>query len=136
EEETRSLEYVVFDASPTAQDTARVRETINELKVQLAESNTDSLFASVNSDTPYPYTYYKQGELNPALDSLVFNASVGTTVGPVLSNGVFEIAKIVDSKVWPDSASASHILLNPALEGGLDQARAKADSIRNLVLQG
>lgn len=136
EEETRNLEYVVFDASPAAQDTARVRETIDELKLQLAESNTDSLFAAVNSDTPYPYVYHKQGELNPALDSLIFSVPVGTTVGPVLSNGVFEIAKVVDSKTWPDSASASHILLNPALEGGLDQARAKADSIRNLVLQG
>lgn len=136
EEETRNLEYVVFDASPTAQDTARVKETIDELKVQLAASNTDSLFAAVNSDTQYPYVYHKQGELSPALDSLIFNAPVGSTVGPVLSNGIFEIAKVVDSRIWPDSASASHILLNPALEGGLDQAQAKADSIRSLVLQG
>src|SRR5690606_34241256 len=52
-EETRSLEYVVFDASPTAQDTARVRTTIDTLKSQLSESTTDSLFAAVNSDTKY-----------------------------------------------------------------------------------
>jgi len=135
-EETRSLEYVVFDASPTAQDTAQARETINELKSQLTESTTDSLFAAVNSDTKYPFVYRKRGELNPALDSLIFTAPAGSTVGPVLSNGVFEIAKVVDTKVWPDSVTASHILLNPAAEGGIEQARAKADSIRNLVLQG
>jgi len=135
-EETRSVEYVVFDASPTAQDTARVREAITELKAQLTESTTDSLFAAVNSDTKYPFVYRKQGELSPALDSLIFNASVGSTVGPVLSNGVFEIAKVVDARVWPDSVTASHILLNPTAEGGIEQAQAKADSIRNLVLQG
>lgn len=135
-EETRSLEFVVFDASPTAQDTANVRTAIGELKAQLAESTTDSLFAAVNSDTKYPYIYRKKGEFSPALDSLVFNVPVGTTVGPVLSNGRFEIAKVVSSKVGPDSVKASHILLNPATEGGMDKAQAKADSIKRLVEKG
>ncbi|MGK6351784.1 SurA N-terminal domain-containing protein [Parapedobacter sp. DT-150] len=135
-EETRSLEYIVFDASPTAQDTARVRTTIDELKAQLAESTTDSLFAAVNSDTKYPYAFRKQGEFSPALDSLVFGVPVGTTVGPVLSNGRFEIAKVVETKVGPDSVKASHILLNPATEGGVDKAQAKADSIKGLIEKG
>jgi len=135
-EETRSLEYVVFDASPTAQDTARVQTTVEELKAQLAETKTDSLFAAVNSDTKYPYIFRKQGELGPALDTLVFGASVGTTVGPVLANGRFEIAKVVESLVGPDSVKASHILLNPATEGGTDKAAAKADSIKGLIEKG
>src|SRR3546814_12281314 len=78
-EETRSLEYVVFDASPTAQDTARVQATIEGLKAQLAETKTDSLFAAVNSDTKYPYIFRKQGDLGPALDTLIFDEPVGTT---------------------------------------------------------
>ena len=135
-EETRSLEYVVFDASPTAQDTARVQTTVEELKAQLAETKTDSLFAAVNSDTKYPYIFRKQGELGPALDTLVFGAPVGTTVGPVLANGRFEIAKVVESLVGPDSVKASHILLNPATEGGTDKAAAKADSIKGLIEKG
>ena len=135
-EETRNLEYVVFDASPTAQDTARVRTTIEELKTQLAETQTDSLFAAVNSDTQYPYIFRKQGELPPALDTLVFNAPVGTAVGPVLSNGRLEIAKVVESVVGPDSVKASHILLNPVTEGGMEQATAKADSIKGLIESG
>lgn len=135
-EETRSLEYIVFDASPTAQDTARVRTTIEELKAQLTESTTDSLFAAVNSDTKYPYVFRKQGEFGPALDTLLFGVPVGTTVGPVLANGRFEIAKVVDTKVGPDSVKASHILLNPATEGGMDKAKAKADSIKGLIEKG
>lgn len=135
-EETRSLEYVVFDASPTAQDTARVRETITELKAQLEETTTDSLFAAVNSDTKYPFIYRKKGEFSPALDSLLFNVPVGTTVGPVLANGRFEVAKVVGTKVGPDSVKASHILLNPATEGGMDKAKAKADSIKGLIEKG
>lgn len=135
-EETRSLEYVVFDASPTTQDTVRIREAVESLKAQLIESTTDSLFAAVNSDTKFPFIFRKQGEFDRALDTLVFNVPVGTTVGPVLSNGRFLIAKVVESKVGPDSVKASHILLNPALEGGMDKAKAKADSIKRLVENG
>jgi peptidyl-prolyl cis-trans isomerase D len=135
-EETRSIEFVEFDASPVAEDTLRVANQMQELMAQLKESKTDSLFAAVNSDTKYPFAYRKKGFLSPELDSLVFSAPLGTVVGPVLSNGVFEIAKVVDSRVGPDSVKASHILLNPAMEGGIDKAKAKADSIKNLLLKG
>lgn len=136
QQETRTVEYVVFDASPVARDTTLARERVAELAQQFNESTNDSLFAAVNSDTKYPFVYRKRGELSPVLDSLIFNAPVGTVVGPVLSGGVFEMAKVVDSRQSPDSVKASHILLNPALEGGLAQAQAKADSIKQLIQQG
>lgn len=136
QEETRDIEFVEFDASPRAQDTARVLEQINALSQQLAESKTDSLFAAVNSDTKYPYSYFRKGSLNIGLDTLVFSVPTGTVVGPILNNGAFEIAKVIDARISPDSIKASHILLNPVLEGGLDQAHAKADSIRTLVRNG
>lgn len=136
QEETRDIEFVEFDASPLAQDTARVLEQVQALAGQLAESKTDSLFAAVNSDTKYPFIYYRKGALNMSLDTLVFSAPVGSTVGPVLNNGSFEVAKVIDSRISPDSVKASHILLNPVTEGGQDQAQAKADSIRTLVRNG
>lgn len=136
DEETRTIQFVAFDASPVAQDSARVLEQIQELAEQLRTSTTDSLFAAVNSDTKYPYIYFQQGSLNLGLDTLLFDASVGEVVGPVLSNGMYQIAKVADTKVSPDSVKASHILLNPLQEGGMDQAMAKADSIRNLLLSG
>lgn len=135
-EETRTLDFVLFDASPVAQDTARVLENIKELAVQLAESTNDSLFAAVNSDTKYPFSYFKRGDLNTALDSALFASPIGSILGPVERNGVFEIAKVVDTKTSPDSIKASHILLNPALEGGVDGANAKADSIKRLIQSG
>ena len=135
-QETRSLEYVLFDASPVARDTALARERAAELAQQLSESTTDSLFAAVNSDTKYPFIYRKRGELGPVLDSLIFNSPVGATVGPVLTGSAFEMAKIIDARQSPDSVKASHILLNPTLEGGMVQAQAKADSIKQLIQQG
>lgn len=136
EMETRSFDYVVFNAAPTAQDTALAKETITKLTEELAKSTNDSLFAISNSEQKRPVAYIKKGTLSPALDSLVFSASKGQTVGPVYSNGVFESAKVLDVRNSPDSVTARHILLNPAQEGGVDKAKAKADSIKNLILNG
>lgn len=136
QEETRDLLFVEFDARPKAQDTVRVLEQIQELAAQLAETKADSLFAAVNSDSKYPYIYFKKGALSGPLDSLVFKAAKGTVVGPVYNNGNYEVAKVIDSRMSPDSIKASHILLNPVTEGGVDKARMKADSIVNLVRKG
>src|SRR5690606_3085998 len=80
-EETRQVEYVLFDANPSSADTAATLSTIQDLKVKLAESANDSLFASINSDTKYPVRYYSKGEVSPALYSVIFNVAAGTTLG-------------------------------------------------------
>lgn len=137
-EETRQVEYVLFDGSPSAADTAATLNTIQDLKASWAEAANDSLFATINSDTKYPVMYYSKGQVSPALDSVIFNVPAGTTVGPYLSamNGSFEIAKVISTKFSPDSVKASHILLNINMEGGLPQAQAKADSIKRLLQGG
>ncbi|UIR55313.1 SurA N-terminal domain-containing protein [Sphingobacterium sp. SRCM116780] len=136
QEETRSIEYAVVDARPTAKDINFAKETINKLKTELATAANDSLFASINSDNKYPYAFVKKGQLSPALDSVVFNAPAGSIVGPFESNGTLEIAKVVQTTVGPDSVKASHILLNPTAEGGVQKALAKADSIKGLLAKG
>jgi len=135
-EETRSFDYIVFDARPSKEDSAAVRNGITKLAADFRNTTNDSLFVSVNADTKSPITYVKKGQLDPALDSLVFKSPVGSVVGPVFSNSAFKIAKITDIRTSPDSVKASHILLNPAQEGGADKARAKADSILNLIKKG
>jgi len=135
-EESRSIEYVVVDGRPTKKDTLATLAAVEKLKADLIASTNDSLFASVNSDTKYPYTYLKKGQVSPALDSVLFTAAVGSTVGPYLSNGAYEVAKIKDATFSPDSVKASHILLDPTAEGGMDKAKAKADSIKNLIAKG
>lgn len=136
ETETRSFDYVVFNAQPTSADSTLTKETITKLTEELATSNNDSLFAISNSEQKRPVAYIKKGSLSPALDSLVFSANVGSTVGPVFSNGTYESAKVLDARNSPDSVTARHILLNPAAEGGVDRARAKADSIVGLIRDG
>lgn len=135
-EETRSIEFVIIDSSPTAQDTLLVKGEIEERMEGLRTTDNDSLYASINSETKYPVSYRQRGSLAPVLDSAIFSANKGDIVGPFLNNGVYEIAKVLDTRLSPDSVDASHILLNPAMEGGMDRAEAKIDSIKKEIEGG
>lgn len=135
-DENRTFEYVVFDANPSKEDSIETKAKVNKLLSDFRTTSNDSLFVSINSDAKAPVAYIRKGQLDPALDSLVFAASNGALVGPVFSNGTYYLAKVLDSKFGPDSVTASHILINPAAEGGMDKAKAKADSIKNLILKG
>ncbi|PWG82321.1 peptidylprolyl isomerase [Pararcticibacter amylolyticus] len=135
-EESRTFEYVIFDASPSKADSADARNLINKLAADFRTTTNDSLFVSVNSDTKAPVAYVRKGQLDPALDSSVFKASTGTVIGPVFSNGAFKVAKVVDVRMSPDSVKASHILINPATVGGVDKAKNIADSLLAILQKG
>ena len=134
--ETRNLEYILFDANPSKSDSAEVIAAVQKVAADFRATTNDSLFVSINSETKLPISYVRKGQLDPALDSLIFKTGAGGFVGPIFSNGVYKMAKVLDVKVGPDSVKASHILINPASEGGIDKAKAKADSIRGLIAGG
>lgn len=135
-EELRSFNYVVFNAAPSKADTAVVKDQINKLLEGLKNSKNDSLFVAINAATPAPLVYQKKGQIEPALDSVMFNAAPGFVYGPYLSNGSYKIAKLINAEVGPDSVKARHILINPTAAGGVDKALAKADSLRKLIQGG
>ncbi|RYE17122.1 MAG: peptidylprolyl isomerase, partial [Sphingobacteriaceae bacterium] len=110
-EETRTLNYVVFNAAPSKADSAVVKEQIDKLMDGLKTSKNDSLFVAINAATPAPLVYQKKGQLEPALDSVMFNAAPGFVYGPYLSNGAYKIAKLINAEVGPDSVKARHILI-------------------------
>ncbi|WP_237073673.1 peptidylprolyl isomerase [Mucilaginibacter mali] len=135
-QELRSFEYVAFNAAPSKEDTAAVKTEIDKLAADFKTATNDSLFVQLNADTKAPIVFQHKGQLEPKLDSVMFSAAKGTVYGPYFSNGSYKVAKLIDSRVGPDSVKASHILLNPATEGGVDKAKAKADSIKKLLAGG
>ena len=134
--EKRSFEYIVFDANPSKADSAEVKGMVQKLAEEFRATTNDSLFVSINSETKMPLTYVRKGQMDPVLDSAIFSSSKGAFIGPLFDKGVYKMVKVLDLKVGPDSVKASHILINPTTEGGIDKARAKADSIRNEIAKG
>jgi peptidyl-prolyl cis-trans isomerase D len=135
-QELRSFDYISFNASPSKEDTLAIKAQMEKMIPGFRTSTNDSLFVQINSETKGPLAYQRKGQLDPAVDSIMFNATPGFIYGPYVANGSYKVSKLVDSRVGPDSVSARHILLNPATLGGVDKALAKADSIKKLIEGG
>ncbi|TAF82943.1 MAG: peptidylprolyl isomerase [Sphingobacteriales bacterium] len=134
--ETRSFDFVSFDASPSKSDTAETKAKINKIAEGLRITDNDSLYVAINADTKPVFTFVKKGALEPALDTIMFKAAKGYVYGPYLAGNVFKVAKLLDFKTGPDSVKARHILLKPETEGGYPKAMAKADSIKKVIAKG
>ena len=89
-EETRNLEYVVFDIVPSSGDTAIVEGEIADMKEALMTASNDSSFVSINSDDPYPFITYTDDNL----PSVLSGQEVGYISEPAIVNGAYEFYKL------------------------------------------
>ncbi len=133
-EENRSIEYVVFNAAPSKEDSAVVKTEVDKLAPAFKASTNDSLFVEVNADTKAPLAFQRKGQLDPKIDSIMFGAAKGFVYGPYLSGDSYKLSKLVDEQVGPDSVKARHILL--PITSTPEKALATADSIKKLIEGG
>jgi peptidyl-prolyl cis-trans isomerase D len=112
QEEARSIAYVVFDASPTAADSAAARKQLADLKQEFATTTETAKFLSrYGSAIPYFDAYVGKSQLQvPAKDS-IFALAKDSVYGPYLDQNNYVLAKLIESKTLPDSVKARHILI-------------------------
>lgn len=119
EEEKRELEYVSFPIVPTANDTNRLFENVDDIKERLDLGEEFSTLAleyssdpSVNSNNGELGYFDKNSMVKPFSDA-AFAASPGDLVGPVKTIHGYHLIKIEDKKVEDGvpKVKASHILL-------------------------
>lgn len=134
--ETRAFEYVSFSVDPTKEDSLNIKNQVNKLAAEFRTAANDSLFSALNSDVKVPYTFMTKGRLDASVDSALFALPAGSFYGPVFSGNSYKLAKVVATRISPDSVKASHILLDPARLGGVDKAKKMADSLKALVENG
>jgi len=133
-EESRSIEYVIFNAAPSKEDSAVVKTEVDKLAPAFKASTNDSLFVEVNADTKTPLAFQRKGQLDPKIDSIMFGAAKGFVYGPYLSGDSYKLSKLVDEQVGPDSVKARHILL--PITTSPEKTLATADSIKKLIEGG
>lgn len=137
-EESRKVEYVSFDAIPSAQDSAAAIQQILALKAELDTTHDIAGFINRNSEIKYYDGYVSKSAAQvPQKDSIV-NLPVGAVYGPYYDNNLIVFAKMVDRKNMPDSVKVRHILIASNPRGGLPDSIAKkrADSIEVAVRGG
>jgi peptidyl-prolyl cis-trans isomerase D len=128
QEAVRNIEYVDFAIMPSEADRNEIKMELadliedrvtyntttgtNDTTLQFANTENDSAFVSMYSDQPVDMNYVGQaGGLPPILDTVLFDAEVGTIIGPYEEAGGFKLSKLSDIKYLPDSVKARHILI-------------------------
>ncbi len=134
-EDSRSLEYVIFDVKPSEEDKKATYDFLASLKNDFAATKDDSSFVAANSDIPYMDRAYKAGLFPKEIDTVLFSSPVGTVVGPYEEGDAYKLAKLIREEYAADSAKARHILIKIS---GADTAKAlaKADSLKKVIKSG
>jgi peptidyl-prolyl cis-trans isomerase D len=136
QEEMRRIEYVVFPVVASQDDDDQAKLWVSNLKSEFKETGDAVGFVNMNSDTRFNDSYYKKSELSPEIAEFAFAGKEGDIYGPYKESNSWKISKINKFENLPDSVKARHILLRVNSQEEAAVAKAKADSLVNLLKKG
>ena len=139
---TRSIDYVSFDIVPSASDTARVLNTLADLKTAFAATKDNKTFVNGKSDEANSFSeaYFNKRTFTSRFADTIMQLPVGEIYGPYLEGGNYNLTKVVDRKTLPDSVKCRHILVktmergNEVLSDSL--AKKRIDSAIAMIKSG
>lgn len=141
QDEARGIEYVMFDASASAEDTANVVNKLNSLKEEFQNDEDVAAFLLRNGSETEFFDGYIQGSkiLHPAAES-VKGLQENEVFGPYFDQGSVVMAKMLSKRSIPDTVKVRHILIKTAEQGMSlrdDSTASKLmDSIVNAIKGG
>ncbi|MEP6746976.1 MAG: peptidylprolyl isomerase [Bacteroidota bacterium] len=144
QDENRGISYVVFDASPSAADTAALKSNLESLKKEMGttpESDMAAFLAKNGSTINFTDTYISKNSIQvPSKDSIMALPK-GGVFGPYQDATNLNIAKKLDEKILPDSVKARHILIATTDRSGQQivedsVAKKRIDSIQTAIDHG
>ena len=133
-DETRSIEYTVFQVNPTRQDREDLLKNFEKLKAEFETTKDDSSFVNANSNEGFRDNFVKRGQLSPQIDSVIFSSGKeGGVYGPFFEGDQVKLVKFRGTSNKPDSVRARHILFSTGQGLDAKKARAKADSLKTIL---
>lgn len=136
--ESRDMQYVVYDIIATAEDTAALEDRMTKVADQFKLAPKSELFASQKTTADQRFNVIQvvgEGDLAPAVDSLVAIADSGAVFGPYREGNAFKVVKVLGPKMDYDSVKVRHILIKNESMPAPD-ATAFLDSLQELVENG
>ena len=130
----RQLQYVVFEVTPTDEDLAALEQEVTMVGEEFAAAEDVRAFVRENRNGSVAEAYVTASQL--AADEAEA-LMAGKMFGPALKNNEWTMARVLDTKMAPDSLGIRHIVLPytevaladsllTALKGGADFAEAAA----------
>lgn len=136
--ESRSVAYISFSASPSSSDSALVLADVKQLKEKLATADSVALFLA-SEGASYFDGYINANTVQIPVKDSIFRLPMGGVFGPYLDANSYVVARMMGSKVLPDSVKCRHVLVSTDIANGgfADSvASAKIDSVKNAIQSG
>jgi peptidyl-prolyl cis-trans isomerase D len=127
--ESRSVSYVAFSAAPSSKDSSDARIWVAERTEDFKNTtNTKEFLNEKGTDLPYGDNYTRAADIQQSFKDTLLSIPVGGVFGPYLDNAYYITAKMVESKMVPDSVTVRHILIATAQQ---DQQTGQFQQIRD-----
>lgn len=126
---SRDIEYVVFDVLPSEQDYADAERFVTDLAIEFESTDSPMQYAMLNSQGQPSAAYVGENQAPANLVSFAFGPNASQMYGPVKDGDTYTLARVVDTRMMPDTIGASHILIT-------DGNTALADSLERVLRAG
>jgi peptidyl-prolyl cis-trans isomerase D len=109
----RFISYVSFSANPSANDSIKVKESIESLKTTfIADTNANIFLARNMSTIKYFDGYLLKSKMAMIQKDTIAALPTGNVYGPYLDGGSYVLAKMLGNRQMPDSVRARTILVS------------------------
>lgn len=152
-DDTRSLEYVLFENKPSEADEKEMQKAIDKVMFGIVEFNNQTQtndtipafkdikadniaeFVNKNSDIKFDSTYLAKSELPIDYQEQLFNLSVGEVFGPYVFNESQCASRMLDRKENA-SVKAAHVLIayKDASRSSATRTKEEAEALANEIL--
>ena len=141
QEESRSISYAFFGAAPTSGDTMQLKNQLEVLKPEFDTTTNAVAFLARNGITNFFDGYVGASQMQMSVKDTIQRLAKNQVFGPYLDGGSYVLAKMLDTKILPDSVKCRHILLGVQDRNGQpimpdSVAKAKADSVAMAIKNG
>ncbi|MDR2087259.1 MAG: SurA N-terminal domain-containing protein [Dysgonamonadaceae bacterium] len=134
QEEARIIDYIAVNILPSERDYQNALTKIESIKTRLEDADNPANVVTETSERPYVNAYVSYNQLSSELKTFVDRATPGAIEGPLLSNNIYNVHKLEDTSVAPDSVKLNVIML-PVIP---DEKASKqlSDSLINVIKSG
>jgi peptidyl-prolyl cis-trans isomerase D len=135
EEERRRIAYISFEVRASAADSAAYLKSLQDLYAEFDTTSNDSVFIQQNLGM-MDKVYATKDQLPASAADTLLSLPKGTVYGPFLDGNTYQLVKIIDRKIIPDSVRSRHILIPAQDPQTLQAAQTRIDSIKKVIEEG
>ena len=135
-EETRKVEYVSFDIKPSKSDSAKILKDFLPLKQEFMDTDNDSLFVAMKSGIMTNGYLTKDKITIGGIAEKLFSEPVGTVFGPYVDRSNYQLTKLQDRRMLPDSAKSRIIVIQAQSPEQFASASKTIDSLKQVIESG